>query len=232
MKTLLFLLSFCLFAFSAYGQARPITQQEYEKAHRFALSATNEQFPFIHTFTAEYFDGGELVSRSVQIAERQAPGIERQTFSTTESGKTLVTYQLRTGYGDSVYCSTDGKSWTGPQSNECPRNVRVFGRRTAASVAYSVEEHTVSGESLKIYRKYMVFTDGKVPTFEEEIATINAKGLFVATTYTMGTVEPKSVTVKLVNSWKLKAAFDPITKPKNAKPSEPDNDLKFTIRAN
>lgn len=78
----------------------------------------------------------------------------------------------------------------------------------------------------------MVFTDGKVPTFEEEIATINAKGLFVATTYTMGTVEPKSVTVKLVNSWKLKAAFDPITKPKNAKPSEPDNDLKFTIRAN
>lgn len=193
---------------------------------------TNREFPFIHTFTSEYFDDGKLVSKSFQIAERQDRGIERQTFSITENGNTVVTYQLRTDFGDNVYCSSDGKTWTGPQGNECPRLVRTFGRRSASSVEYSLDERVVSGESHKIYRKYEIFRDGKVPTFQEELATIDSDGLFVVTTKTMGTLEPRSITTKLTNSWKLKTAFDPITKPKNVRPADPEKDIKFTIKAN
>lgn len=77
-----------LFTAVAFGQPRSISASEYESAFQYAVSETNQQFPFVHTFTSEIFEKGKLVSVSSHIAERQASGVERQSFTTTENGTT------------------------------------------------------------------------------------------------------------------------------------------------
>lgn len=99
-----------LFAFSVSAQSSPISSEDYDKAYQFALIETNLYFPFIHTFSTEVLKDGVLVPISLHVSERQASGVERQTFTNTENGKIETSYQLRTGHGDNVYCSSDGKT--------------------------------------------------------------------------------------------------------------------------
>ena len=203
-------------AFPAFAQSSSISAEEYDKAFEFALTETNERFPFIHTFTSQRFKNGSLVSESDHVAERQASGVERQIFTEIEDGKKKESYQLRTGYGGNVYCSSDGKSWTGPQPYECPRSIRIYRPVTPSSTEYSVEDTTVNGKKQKAYSKFEVFgTDPTTQTFSEEIALIGSDGLFISTTQTMGRLKNKVIDAKLMNSWKLNAKFVPITMPKN-----------------
>lgn len=227
MNTVLFSIVILMFPFSLLAQARSIPREEYEKAFQYAVSETNEKFPFVHTFVSERFREGKLISKSVDVAERQAPGIERQTFSTTENGKTSMSYQLRTGFGENVYCSSDGQNWEGPQKYECSRSITVFGPREASSVEFTVEDKTHGGSKVKAYRRYEIFED---QTFIEEVATIRLDGLFVTTVETRGTIKDKSKVLKLTNTWDLKGGFSPIVKPSNVKTAS--RDQKLTIRRN
>jgi len=206
-------------AFAALAQSTPISAEEYDKAFQYALTETNQRFPFVHTFTSQTYKDGSLISDSVHVAERQSSGVEKQTFTTAENGKKTVTYQLRTGYGNNVFCSSDGKSWTGPQIYECPRSIRVYRPDIPSSTEYSVEEKTVDGKKLKAYRKFDVFgTDPSMQTFSEKIALISSDGLFVSTTQTMGKLSGKTIDTKLTNSWNLNVKFSPINAPKNVSP--------------
>ncbi|CAN5337383.1 hypothetical protein BH20ACI2_BH20ACI2_18950 [soil metagenome] len=155
------------------------------------------------------------------FAERQKQGVERQSFSTVNDGRTTMTYQLRNGFGQSVYCSSNGKSWIGPQLYECPREIRVYGPQTATSTEYSVESTVIGGKKAKVYRKFEIFkSDRGTSTFNEDLASIGPDGLFISTTQTMGDLDSKSVATRLTNTWKLNATFPPIVAPKNATPAK------------
>ncbi len=222
MKHLSTFLLILIFSALAVGQTKPITAEEYAAAFDHAVAETNARFPFVHTFTLEKFENGLPTVKNIAKAERESLNTERQTFSTIRNGETLTSYQLRTGPGENVYCSTDGSNWTGPQLYECSRDMTIFGKRNASSVKYTLEETHLSGKKVKIYRRYKVFkTSGKPDEFEEEIALIDESGLFIRTTQTMGIIQPRSVTIKMVNEWKLNEKFEPITTPKHlAKPAE------------
>lgn len=208
-----------IFGFSGLAQSTPISAEEYDKAFQYALTETNQRFPFVHTFKSQTYMDGLLVSYSVDVAERQASNVEKQTFTTVENGKKTVSYQLRTGYGNKVFCSSDGKSWIGPQVNECPRSIRIYQPEPPTMSEYSLEMKTVDGKKLRAYRKFEVFgTEPSIQTFSEEIALIASDGTFVSTTQTMGKVASKVIDTKLTNTWDLKAKFPPITVPKNVKP--------------
>jgi len=220
MRTLCIFTVSLIFALQAIAQSTSITVEEYDKAYQFALTETNQRFPFVHTFTSQRFRNGTLVSESIHVAERQASGVERQTFTTVENGKTTVSYQLRTDHDNNVYCSFDGKSWTVPQLYECPRSIRIYRPNTPASTEYSVEETTVGGKKVKSYHKFEVFgTSPTTQTFSEEISLIDSDGLFISTTHTMGRLRNTLIDTKMTNSWSLNAKFGPITVPRNLKPS-------------
>lgn len=220
MKLTRFLILFSLFSVTSFTQLRSITVEEYDDAFQFALTETNTRFPFVHTFTSETFEDGKLVSSSIHVAERQTQGLERQTFTSIENGKTTKTYQLRTAYGNSVYCSLDGKAWTGPQTYECPRSIRLYRPQSPTSTKYTVEDKIVAGSKVKGYRKFEVFesSGGEKPTFAEEVALIGSDRLFISTIETMGDLRSKQLTTKLTNAWKLNAQFTAIRVPKNATP--------------
>ncbi len=222
MKSLIIFISAWILASSAFGQTKPITAEEYDAAFEKGLVETNQQFPFILTFTSETFEKGTAVVKTLDIAERQSEDVERQTFSTVENGKESLTYQLRTGPGENVYCSEDGKNWTGPQFYECSREVTVYGNRNANSIEYTLEEKTVSEKKVKLYRKYEIYgANTETEEFNEDIAVIGENGLFVTTIQTLGTIKPKSVITRMTNSWKLNAKIEPIMVPERvAKPSE------------
>lgn len=220
MKAIYITFTISLFAVFAAAQSKPISQQDYESVHNYAISETNRSFPFVHTFTSEIFEHGKLTAKSIHVAERQGAGLERQIFTNSINGKMTKSFQLRTGFGENVYCSSDGKSWTGPQKYECPRSVRIYRPRTPKSVEYSVEEKTVSGKKVMEYRKFEVYdADGKDSEFDKEIALISADGLFISTVQTIGDLKSKKIKTKLTNTWKLDAKFSPITVPKNLKPA-------------
>ncbi|MBK6750714.1 MAG: hypothetical protein IPG67_12100 [Acidobacteria bacterium] len=194
MNPIYIIIAISWFSVFAAAQSKSISQEDYESAHRYALSETNGRFPFVHTFTSEIFENEKMIASSTHVTERQGEGLERQTFTNTENGKTTRSYQLRTGFGDNVYCSTDGKVWTGPQKYECPRSIRIYRPRTPISVEYSLTEKTVAGKKVKEYRKFEVYGgDGKGAEFDEEIALIDADGLFISTIHTMGNVQSKQI---------------------------------------
>jgi hypothetical protein len=218
---------------TAVSQERPISAEEYSIAFDFAVSETNSRFPFIHTFTSEAYENGKLVSNSLDIAERQSMSKERQTFRRTEAGKETVSYQLRTASGANVYCSNDGKIWSGPQLYECPRSIRIYGPSAPSSTQYWVQDKTIAGKNVKVYRKFEVFgNSGQDSTYAEEVAVISADGLFISTTKTMGTMNPRAVSTKLSNSWKLNAKFSPITVPPSIKWPENNRNKGTTLILN
>jgi len=235
MKTSFLLILIVMFAGSAFGQAQIITEREYDKAYDYAIAETNSQYPFVHTFTAEYFEKGEPAWNEISIAERQDRGVEKQTFTTVKNGKTTTTNQLRTGFGNNVYCSSDGTTWNGPQQYECPREIVVYRPPVANTTEYSVESKMIDGKAAKVYRKFETFTGyHRTPTYKEDIATIDPDGLFVSTIKTMGDLDTKSINTRLTNSWKLNAKFPKITAPQNAIPVSKDGQKgsKFTLRSN
>ena len=219
MRFLYLCLLLSLFSIASYGQSKSITASEYESAFRFAVSETNARFPFVHTFTSEHFEAGKLVSESTHIAERQASGVERQSFATTEGGTTTRSFQLRTGYGENVYCSSDGASWLGPQTFECPRSIRLYRPEPPTSVEYSVEEKVLDRKKVREYRKFEVRSKAGKSTFTEEVALIGQDQLFISTIETMGDLTTRRITTRLTNSWKLNADFPAIVAPKDAKPA-------------
>lgn len=232
MSTLRTLTLFVMLAAPIFAQRTPLSAEQYDKAFEFALTETNQRYPFIHTFTSQSFGNGEVISDSVQIAERQAPGVERQTFIRTRDGETEKSYQLRIGFGNNVFCSSDGKSWTGPQTNECPRSIIVYRPDSPYSAEYSVELMSINRKKVKAYRKFEVFgTDLATQTFSEEVALIGSDGLFISNTVTKGNLKTRVIGTKLTNSWKLNAKFDPIVVPNDVKPSS-DSSQKVTIIRN
>lgn len=199
----------------AVAQARTISADEYKQVFDFAVAETNAAFPFIFTVVTEEFESGKVASYQEYINERRAAGFERLTIKTRKGTNVSATYQVRVGFGN-VYCSEDGRRWTGPQRYECPRETRLYGPRRPESVEYSVEEKSVSGSKVKVFREYSVFaaaTPNGKPRFEETIATVNDRGFFISVVDYEGTLAPRTVELVRKQSWDFKTKFESIKAP-------------------
>ncbi len=194
-----------------HAQRRQITQAEYDKVFKFALTATNDSFPFIFTVTTEFLENGKVVSKVTDIAERVAPGKERETRTTFAGGKKTVAYQLQLDYNKN-YCSDDNVSWR-PSQYQCFGPVRLYGPRSPESVEYSVEK---SSQSVTIYRIYSVFSPlapGNPKDFRERLVAIDSRGFFFRIRDTEGTLGPKKVKLERAQTWKTNAKIEPIVAP-------------------
>jgi len=221
MKTIISLAFIAFTALTLNGQTKPTTAADYNETFRYAVSETNAAFPFIFTVVTETFERGKLVSTETDINERQAAGIERETSTLKRGATTLRSYSIMVGFGNHTYCSSDGKSWKGPQQYVCPSPdgsglVSLYGPREPESVEYSVIDKSLNGETVKVYRKYAIFPaaspDGK-KSFEEEIATIDSRGFFISVVDEEGTLGPKAVTLVRKQTWDFKTKFHPVVAP-------------------
>ena len=221
MNLLVFLVLFALFATSLSAQPKPTTAADYEGTFRYAVSETNRAFPFVFTVVTEKFENGKLVSTETEVNERQSAGVARETTTLKKGGQTLTSYSIMVGFNNATYCSSDGKTWEGPQEFVCPgpdgSNIRtLYGPREPETVEYSVSEKSFNGEPVKIYQKYSIFA-GTGPngrkSFGEEIATIDSRGFFISVVKTEGTLAPKTVTLIRKQTWNSKTKFKLVVAP-------------------
>jgi hypothetical protein len=223
MTTTLSLTLMTLAAITLNAQAKSTTADDYNRTFQYAVSETNEQFPFIFTVVTETFQLGKLVSTETLIDERQAAGIERESLTLNRGDKTFRSYSIMVGFGNHTYCSTDRVSWKGPQEFICPpadgsQELRLYGPRTPEKAVYSVAQKLVDKNPVKVYRKYAIFAPtapSEKKTFEEEIATIDSQGFFVSIVGTEGTLDPKANTIIIRKQyWDLRSKFEPVVAPK------------------
>jgi hypothetical protein len=224
MKIIISLAVIVIIAIGANAQAKPIAAGDHSKAFRYAVSETNKAFPFIFTVVTDTYEDGKVVSSETDVNERQAPGVERETKTLVEGGKTRRSYSIMIGFGNNTYCSKDGITWSVPQQYVCPGPnesglLWLDGPRTPETVEYSVTDSTREGEAVKIYREYSVFgsSDPKgEKDFRDTIATIDSRGFFILVVNIEGTLDPRTVTVTLIRkqTWDLKTKFKPVVAPK------------------
>lgn len=219
MKTLLSLILIFLFSIVSFGQPRQISKDEFDKVFKFAVSETNDAFPFLFTVVTQMFDGEKVTSTETMLNERHDAGVERIKKTWVTDAQTKTVHQLKIGFGK-VYCSEDGTNWNGPSQYEC-RNpsgeIRLYGPREPESSEYTVEESVQDGKKVKIYREYLVFAsarDGSKKDFREKSATIDSRGFFLSIFGSEGTLGPRSVTLTRKQTWKMNVKFEPIIAPK------------------
>jgi hypothetical protein len=216
MKVLLILTTILLLFVDCSAQPKPTNESEYNSKFDYAVSATNRAFPFVFTVEVERFSGGKSWFTENTINERQAPGVERINRTTVNRGQTSVSYQVKTGLGQ-VYCSTDGKEWTGPQKFECPSSTTIYGPREPESSEYSVEGKVVGGQAVKVYRERLIYSaaPGKQnKPFKETLATIDSRGFFISVTNKEGSLAPEEVSLTRKQTWDFKTKMSPVTAPK------------------
>lgn len=215
MKFLLLIVTVALLAIGSIAQSKPSTAADYNGTFQNAVSGTNRAFPFVFTVVVDEFDKGKIVFSETMINERQAAGVERISRTILDNGKKSNIYQVKVGFGN-VYCSNDGVTWQGPQKFECSGPRRLYGQREVESSEYSVEEKSVDGETVKVYREYVIYppTDNSGKGFKETLATIDSRGFFISILNNEGTLDPKSVTLVRKQSWDFKTKIKPIVAPK------------------
>lgn len=198
------------------AQSKPTTAADYKGTFQYALSETNAAFPFIFTVVIDEFENGKKVLSETLVNERQAAGVQRLTRTIVKNGNKSVTYQVNVGFGN-VYCSSDGVAWQGPQQYECSGPSRLYGRRETEKAEYSVEQKTVGGEDVKVYREYVAYKplngSSKIE-FKETIATIDSRGFFISIVDNEGTVDPKATTLVRTQTWDFKTPLKAVVAPK------------------
>ncbi|MCW5957566.1 MAG: hypothetical protein KIT61_13360 [Pyrinomonadaceae bacterium] len=205
-----------LFAMISAAQSKPTTAADYDGTFNYAVSETNAAFPFIFTVVVDEFAKGKKISSDTEVNERQSEGVERTTRTIIKGGKNTASYQVSVGFGK-VYCSGDGKKWRGPQQYECWGPSRLYGRREREKAGYSVEERTIGGEKIKIYREYVIYkanAGSSKKEFEETVATIDSKGFFISIVTNEGTLNPKVVSLVRKQVWDFKTSLKPVVAPK------------------
>lgn len=213
MKTIFSIFAIFLFFISSCAQSQTISKNEYEKVFQFAVSETNEDFPFIFEVTTEFIENGKTVRKVTEINERESPGHERIKKTDFANGRETNKYQVTVGFGN-VFCSDDGLSWVSTKY-ECSSPAMLYGRREPESTEYSVTEKSVDDKKVKIYREYSVFAPlekNEKKEFREKISTIDSRGFFIVVEDTEGTLDPKTVTLKRKQTW-TKAKFKPVVAP-------------------
>jgi hypothetical protein len=215
MKITFFFIVIFLFIVNSCAQSRTITRDEYDKAFRFAVTKTNADYPLILKVTTSYIENGKTVRTETEVNENEAAGRYRIKRSVLADGRETNKYQLTVGFGN-VFCSDDAVNWKASKY-ECPKAMRLYGRREAESVEYSVTEKLIDGKQIKVYREYSVFTPSegsKQKTFNEKISTMDSRGYFITVVDTEGTLDPKTITLIREQSWITQAKIEPVVAPK------------------
>lgn len=214
MKITFSIVTIFLLFITSNAQSRAISEDEYRKIFRFAVSHTNADFPFIFKVTTMFIENGKTARTVTEENERESPGHERIKRIDLTGGHETITYQIKVGFGN-VFCSDDGVSWKSTKY-ECSGPVMFYGRREPESIEYSVSEKTVDGKQVKVYREYSVFasSEGKPKKeFREKISVIDARGFFLTVEDAEGTLDPKTVTLTRTQSWITKVKMNPVVAP-------------------
>lgn len=192
---------------------------EYEKAFDFAVARTNAAFPFVFTVRTAFVQNGKIISTVTEVDERESQQRERITRTTVEGGKTTKIDQISIFTGrvgpPKVYCSDDGVSWKPPSPYMCFGPVSFYGQRTTERVVHSVAKKYLAGKRVKVYREYSAFvptTPNGKKDFRETLSTINSRGFLISVVDTEGTLYPRKVTLRRMQTWK-KAKIKPVVAP-------------------
>ncbi len=209
-------------AISLSAQAKTITAAEYDAAFRYAVSETNAAFPFVFAVETHRFENEKLISKELEINERQAAGVERATKTLEKGGVTFRSYSVMVGLENGTYCSTDGTNWKGPQEYVCPGpdgsdTVTLSGARRPESVQYSLTEESLNGKPVKVYRKLSTFAatsrNGK-KTHEHVTAKIDSRGFFISVVNVEGILDSHTATSYRRQTWDFETKFKPVVAPK------------------
>ncbi len=214
MKILFSIIAIFFLFISSSAQSQTISKEEYEKVFQFAVSETNENFPFIFEVITEFIENGKTIRTVTELNERESPGHERINRTDFADGRKTTNYQIKIGFGN-VFCSDDGISWKATKY-ECSGPVIFYGRRESNSIEYSVAEKSLNGKQVKIYRQYSILAPvegSKNKEFREKISAIDSRGFFITIEDTEGTLDPKTVTLKRKQSWNTKAKIKPVVSP-------------------
>jgi hypothetical protein len=168
-------LLFSLFALAVVSiggqaQAKPTSEGDYNGTFMYAVSETNRAYPVIFKVEIEAFEKGKLVRRSTEIVENESELHHRSTKTIVEGGKTIEIQEILMGSGNG-FCKEGNRAWR-PSKFVCPEPgglLLLRGRREPESVKYSVEDKKVGGKSVKVYRKYSVFSDGDMKGAKKNI---------------------------------------------------------------
>ncbi|MGB7202874.1 MAG: hypothetical protein WBD16_11540 [Pyrinomonadaceae bacterium] len=159
----------CFVAAQLQAQSKPTSEANYNGTFTYAVSETNSAYPVIFKVEVDEFLKGKLVWKSTEYVENETQGRHRSTKTIVEGGKTKVVNEVLVGFGNG-FCKEGNGKWRKSQY-VCLGPSRLFGKRTPESVEFSVEDKTIKGKRVKIYRKYSIFSGSRGKDFEEEVAT-------------------------------------------------------------
>lgn len=198
------------------AETTTIQKNEYDKVSDSASIQTNAAFPFIFTVITEFIMNGKTVSTVTEVDEREAMMRERITRTTVSDGKLSQKIQLRVGFRQN-YCSDDGTSWRRSEF-ECFGPVNFYAPYEPDSVKYSVRDETVDGNPVNVYREYSIFSPSKKTekkNFRERLSTIDGNGHYISVADTEGTLNPRIVSLRRIQSWDFKTRLKAIEPPLN-----------------
>lgn len=201
----------CFFAALLPAQSRPTSEADYNGTFTYAVSETNSAYPVIFEVDVEEFLKGKLVWKSTEYVENEAQGRHRSTKTIVEGRITKVVNEVLVGFGNG-FCKEGNGKWRKSQY-VCLGPSRLFRQRIPESVEFSVEDKTLNGKKVKIYRKYSIFSGSSGKDFEEEVATIDSDGYFINVIDTHGTLNPRVITRIQKQIWIIRAKIMPIEAP-------------------
>ena len=215
MKLLLLFINFLLFAVVVSGQAKPISEAEYNGLFSYAVRETNADFPFVFTVTTEFIENGRAVRTVVERRENEARPRHRITRTITNGEGVETQYQISAGSG-STFCSKDGKTWTDRGGYMCFGPISIYGREQPLSVERTISEITENGKTLRVLREVTILppaNENGTKRFREKVSTLDERGFFVSIIGPEGTLDPKTPTLIRKQVW-TKEKFDPVVPPK------------------
>lgn len=187
-----------LFTISIFPQAKEISFEESQKQLVTAFKKENKGKSRVF-LKYEYFDNGKLSSKTETVTEADALTDKLRVVRTITTGERIERFEL-IRVKEIFYCRKNSAAWE--KSNEwCEKeeyNVSNTGEEESSK--YTVEETKFNAQNAKLYRQYIIRTDGKTKTFWDYKFWVSANGFILRREIEEGSLNPQTVSNKMTET--------------------------------
>jgi len=186
-----------MLSISILGQAKEITQEE---SHQNLVAAFQKEYEgaWRTTLKYDYFENGKPSAKYETVTESDNPDRLRQVQTNTSGGQVEKFELMR--IGETYYCRKNNTAWK-KSDDWCDENNKfVGGSGDEVSSKYTVEDTKLNNQNAKLFRQYIVNTDGNTETYWDYRFWINNEGFILRREIEQGLLKPKTITSEMTET--------------------------------
>lgn len=193
------LISFCLVVSSnVFAQAKEIS---FEESHQQLVTAFGKEYQGKSRINLryEYFNNGKLSSKSETVTESDVIADRLRLIRTETSDGRIERFEL-IRVKETFYCRKNNTAWK--KSDDWCDNQGFNSGATGEeqSSKYTIEETKLNNQSAKLYRQYIVKTDGQSETYWDYKFWVSEDGFILRREIEEGLIKPKKISSRMTET--------------------------------